>query len=292
MACCSGRAHGHLIRRARSRSWSISCRQDAAPKLESPKSEESKLEDSRPEPLKAGSLKSEPTKPNQKPAPKSDAPKSETAKSGAAQERCAQSDAPKSEPPTSDFTTAPLGSAEERAATAARLAWMLGLPPDTTASLAAPPSENKTNLTGAEVAEFKARVSKCWVVPAGVPSTPGFDVLMRIALNPDGTLGARPELVRAPASLAGPPLVDNAKRALQKVPALRRPAGRQVQGLEDSRPDFHGRRPRGPLGPAAASRPATNRPDTKDLPHVDAVFHARGVLARRAYRARGERPEI
>jgi hypothetical protein len=180
--------------------------QDAAPKLEPPKSEESKLEDSRPEPLKAGSLKSEPTKPNQKPAPKSDAPKSETAKS----------DAPKSDAPKSDFTTAPLGSAEERAATAARLAWMLGLPPDTTASLAAPPSENKTNLTGAEVAEFKARVSKCWVVPAGVPSTPGFDVLMRIALNPDGTLGARPELVRAPASLAGPPLVDSAKRALQK----------------------------------------------------------------------------
>jgi hypothetical protein len=53
-------------------------------------------------------------------------------------------------------------------------------------------------------------------VPAGVPSTPGFDVLIRIALRPDGTLRAKPELVRAPASLAGPPLVDSAKQALQK----------------------------------------------------------------------------
>jgi hypothetical protein len=106
--------------------------------------------------------------------------------------------------------------AQERAATAARLAWMLNLPTDTVTSLAAPPSENKSNLASEEIAEFKAQVSKCWVAPAGVPSTPGFDVLIRIALNPDGTLGAAPELIRAPASLAGPPLVDSAKRALRK----------------------------------------------------------------------------
>jgi hypothetical protein len=107
-------------------------------------------------------------------------------------------------------------SAQERAATAARLAWMLDLPTDTVTSLAARPSENKSNLAGEEIAEFKAQVSKCWIAPAGVPSTPGFDVLIRIALNPDGTLGAAPELIRAPASLAGPPLVDSAKRALRK----------------------------------------------------------------------------
>ena len=92
---------------------------------------------------------------------------------------------------------------------------MLNLPTDTTTSLAAPASENKSNLASEEIAEFKARVSKCWVAPAGVPNTPGFDVLIRVALNPDGTLGAKPELIRAPASLAGPPLVDSAKRALQ-----------------------------------------------------------------------------
>jgi type IV secretory pathway VirB10-like protein len=118
--------------------------------------------------------------------------------------------------PKSNSKTAPGDDAEERAATAARLAWMLNLPTETETSLAAPPSENKSNLAREEIAEFKAQVSKCWVTPPGVPSTPGFDVLIRIALNPDGRLGARPELIRAPASLAGPPLVESAKRALQQ----------------------------------------------------------------------------
>jgi hypothetical protein len=118
--------------------------------------------------------------------------------------------------PNSDPKPAMQDNAEERAATAARLAWMLNLPTDTSTSLAAPPSETKSNLASEQIAEFKTQVSKCWVVPAGVPSTPGFDVLIRIALNRDGTLGAKPELVRAPASLAGPPLVESAKRALQQ----------------------------------------------------------------------------
>jgi hypothetical protein len=118
--------------------------------------------------------------------------------------------------PNSDPKPVMQDNAEERAATAARLAWMLNLPTDTSTSLAAPPSETKSNLASEQIAEFKTQVSKCWVVPAGVPSTPGFDVLIRIALNRDGTLGAKPELVRAPASLAGPPLVESAKRALQQ----------------------------------------------------------------------------
>jgi hypothetical protein len=118
--------------------------------------------------------------------------------------------------PKDSSKTAANDSAEERGATAARLAWMLNLPTETTTSLMAPPSEDKSNLASTEIAEFKAQVSKCWVTPAGVPNTPGFDVLIRIALNPDGKLGAKPELIRAPASIAGPPLVDSAKRALQK----------------------------------------------------------------------------
>jgi hypothetical protein len=174
--------------------------QDAPPKPEPPKSEESKSKDSEPEPVKPEPAKTEPAK--------TEPAKTEARKPGLADN---QKPAPKSDP-----APAPQGGAEERAATAARLAWMLGLPTDTAASLAAPPSENKTNLTSAEIAKFKAQVSRCWVAPPGVPSTPGFDVLLRFALNPDGTLGARPELIRAPASLAGPPLVDSAKRALQK----------------------------------------------------------------------------
>jgi hypothetical protein len=140
--------------------------------------------------------------------PKSAEPKAEPPKSSV---EAGQKPAPKS-----NSKTAPDDGAEERAATAARLAWMLNLPTETQTSLAAPPSESKSNLASEEIAEFKAQVRKCWVAPSGVPSTPGFEVLIRIALNPDGTLGARPEPIRAPASLAGPPLVESAKRALQQ----------------------------------------------------------------------------
>jgi hypothetical protein len=164
-----------------------------------------------------------PLEPPKSDAAKSDEAKAEQPKSELPRPAPRKSDPPQSGPeanqkpvPKSNAKTALENSAEERAATAARLAWMLNLPTETSVSLAAPPSENKSNLASDEIAEFKAQVSKCWVVPAGVPNTPGFDVLIRIALNPDGTLGAKPELIRAPASLAGPPLVDSAKQALQK----------------------------------------------------------------------------
>ena len=105
---------------------------------------------------------------------------------------------------------------EDRAATAARLAWELNLPTDTIVSLAAPPSESKSNLTSEEIGELKAQVGKCWSAPDRVPHTPGFEAVIRIALKPDGTLGAAPQLVSAPASLSGPPLVASAKQALQQ----------------------------------------------------------------------------
>jgi hypothetical protein len=161
----------------------------AAAEQEPAKSERPKAEEAKAEPVKSEPPRPAPGKPA---PPKSEAPKSEALKPGVED------------------------AAQERAETAARLAWVLNLPTDTVTSLAAPPSENKSNLASQEIAEFKAQVSKCWVVPAGVPSTPGFDVLIRIALKPDGTLGAAPELIRAPASLAGPPLVDSAKQALRK----------------------------------------------------------------------------
>lgn len=105
---------------------------------------------------------------------------------------------------------------QDRAATAARLAWELNLPTDTAASLAAPPSESKSNLTSEEIAALKAQVSRCWVTPEGVPHTAGFDIVIRIALTPDGKLGPAPTLISAPASRAGPLLVASAKQALQQ----------------------------------------------------------------------------
>jgi hypothetical protein len=135
-------------------------------------------------------------------------------------------DPPKSEPPKlvleadpkpkPDPETTAAASAEDQAANAARLAWLLNLPVASSTGLGALPSESGSNLSSDEIGKFKARVSKCWVAPADVPSTPGFNVLIRVALNPDGTLGAEPALIRAPASLSGPPLVESAKWALRQ----------------------------------------------------------------------------
>jgi hypothetical protein len=178
--------------------------QDAPAEREPPKSDETKSEEAKSPASKADLPRPGPRRPEfvkpEIPKPNSEA-----------------NQRPAPNPVLKDSSkTAANDSAEERAATAARLAWMLNLPTDSTTSLMAPPSENKSNLAGSEIAEFKAQVSRCWVTPAGVPNTPGFDVLIRVALKPDGTLGAKPELIRAPASIAGPPLVDSAKRALQK----------------------------------------------------------------------------
>jgi FtsZ-interacting cell division protein ZipA len=173
-------------------------------KTEQPKAEEPQGEKPKSEPPAA-------RKPEPKTAPpKSGSPKPDPSKT------VVDANQP---PPQNDFygdVKTAQDSAEERAATAARLAWMLNLPTDTATSLAAPPSEEKSNLAREEVAAFKTQVSRCWVAPAGMPNTPDATVLMRIALNPNGTLGAAPELIAAPASIDGNPLKESAKRALQK----------------------------------------------------------------------------
>jgi hypothetical protein len=139
-------------------------------------------------------------KPAQRPpAPAKPAPQADPKQAAASQ----------SQPPTAD-------DLKEQAATAARVAWMLDLPSAASTNLAAPPSELKSNLSGEEVAELKARVSKCFTPPAGVEDAPGLEILMRLALKPNGTLAVEPALIRAPALLSGPPLVESAKRALRQ----------------------------------------------------------------------------
>ena len=127
--------------------------QDVPHQAESPKSEEPKSELPKPELPRPAALKP---------------PKPEPPKPGL--------EASKKPPPKSNSQTGVEDSVEDRAATAARLAWMLNLPTETTVSLSAPPSESKSNLASEEIARLKAQVSKCWAVPAGVPSTPGFEV--------------------------------------------------------------------------------------------------------------------
>jgi hypothetical protein len=98
---------------------------------------------------------------------------------------------------------------------AVRFRWMFNLPTASLTGGGGLPSESGTKLLSDEIAKFKAQVSKCWVAP-DVPSDAGLNVVIRVALQPDGSLGAEPELVLAPASVSGPLLVERAKQALQQ----------------------------------------------------------------------------
>jgi hypothetical protein len=131
-------------------------------------------------------------------------------------------DPSKMAPPQPDSSNDPRTAAEkdaqDKAAAAARLAQLMGLQNGPELNLSGVPSDIKANLTGAEVAGFKAQIRKCWAVPKGVPNAPDFKVLMRVALSPEGRLVARPELESGPtyeidAALA---LRDRAAQALQR----------------------------------------------------------------------------
>jgi hypothetical protein len=114
------------------------------------------------------------------------------------------------------------GSEEDKAAAAARLAWLLDVPPAAEMppagemSLAAPPSEIKASLPPDIMAKFKAQVRKCFVPPASPPDVTDFETLIRVALNRNGTLAADPEPVFAPGSANGPALVKAAIRAVRQ----------------------------------------------------------------------------
>ena len=77
-------------------------------------------------------------------------------------------------------------------------------------------SEPRSNLTGDEIAKLKAHLRMCWITPADIAGTEGLNLSVRISLNADGNLSAKPELMRAPASLFGLALLERAMLALQQ----------------------------------------------------------------------------
>jgi hypothetical protein len=108
------------------------------------------------------------------------------------------------------------GGQDDAAEAAARLAWMLDAPANLPANLAAPPSENETSLAPGFIARFKAQVRKCFVPLADPPDTPDFATEIRIALRPNGTLAADPEMTFAPAIPNGRVLMERAKQAVRQ----------------------------------------------------------------------------
>ena len=229
--------------------------QAGAAKTEETKSEEHQPEpppaaQRKPEPPKGDPSKTEPPKPGrqaeQKPTPKNE-PKKEVKSEP---RRCRRTTPRSAPPPRRGSPGCSICRRKLRSASPA------------------PPSEEKANLTSEQIAAFKAQVSKCWVAPAGTPSTPDVTVFMRIALSPDGTLGAAPELIAAPAEVDGRPLPWTARSGRCRNASPTRPADRQVQGLENSRAGLHGRRPRS----RCRTPPASNF-GVVAFPDGSAVYH-------------------
>lgn len=77
-------------------------------------------------------------------------------------------------------------------------------------------ADSKADLSGEQVAAFKARLRSCWRLPAQVETASRTRVLLRIFLAPDGALGAEPMLVEASASADGPAVYQAAMAAVAR----------------------------------------------------------------------------
>ena len=97
-----------------------------------------------------------------------------------------------------------------------RLAAMLHLPLNGTSEGFGSEAESGAKLTRAEIAAFKAHLRTCWSLPPGISETQKVKVVVRVSLKTDGTLAAAPMLIEASASAMGPPLVQNAMRAVKE----------------------------------------------------------------------------
>lgn len=77
------------------------------------------------------------------------------------------------------------------------------------------PATSQANLTRDEAARFRAEVQRCWHLPPGLASSSA-RVVLRISLNPDGTLAAEPMLIEATASRDGPQVMRAAIEAVRQ----------------------------------------------------------------------------
>jgi hypothetical protein len=107
------------------------------------------------------------------------------------------------------------GGPDTQAAAAARLAWMLDLPTGSLTSLGNTRSEFHADLPSEVIEKFKERVRRCFVAPPGIHDS-GLRILMRVALNPNGTLALDPLPIAPPALEGGPQIAASARLALRQ----------------------------------------------------------------------------
>jgi len=79
------------------------------------------------------------------------------------------------------------------------------------------PAIDKANIANDDIAAFRNHLKTCSTLPAGVNKTDDVRAVLRIHLNPDGTLAARPEPIRIEGvSRGGGALYQSAVAALRK----------------------------------------------------------------------------
>lgn len=71
---------------------------------------------------------------------------------------------------------------------------------------------------------FQDRFHDCWTQPITVPAGPKYMPMIRVPLNPDGSLAAEPTLLNPPSDPAWRPLAESALRAVRKCDPLPVPA--------------------------------------------------------------------
>lgn len=78
------------------------------------------------------------------------------------------------------------------------------------------PADTNAKLSREEIAAFRAHLQKCWNPPAALADAQRLKVVLRISLQPNGTLTGNPMLLEASASGPGPALVTTAMNALRQ----------------------------------------------------------------------------
>lgn len=74
----------------------------------------------------------------------------------------------------------------------------------------------KANIRAEDAAALRARLKECAVLPKSVSPSDNVQIVLRVALNPDGRLAQEPLLIEASASAKGPLLMRSAMDALEK----------------------------------------------------------------------------
>lgn len=203
---------------------------DEAPPEEPPKPQAEAQPAPKPTPEPASKPKDDWLLPELKPAPADPKPAPEP------QQRQARPPAPASapppqaqpspqpaEPPPQDapppHETASPQSPEPIAVDPALLAALMEVPLETgdiKGPVGGAQATARAGLTVEEVAAFKAHLRRCWSLPPGVADADRIQVVLRLALKPNGTLASDPDLVSVTAA-GSPGAPDVVKSALKAV---------------------------------------------------------------------------